>query len=441
MSPSKRYAKKQAKARQRRRHTAYERLQQDQQRAQRAIEALEHALHALGLPDNLVQELEGRLRRQQKLLGKIFGLMFPPLFGCRTPSELSRVRGWDKNLASQILGALPKRSWMKRLRRLGQEVLVPLWRHVQDKSPATLSRWQWTWVVDDSVFKKYGQQLGLVGTWWSGQEKRVRAGIDGVLLIVVIGDGQLVVPVDFAVRRPDPKGPGAPCHTKLDLVQRMLDACLGAIRRRGLGLPPPVVVADSWFSDSKWMTQVATHHQGTLLVEGKSTYVFLLPDGRKVKGHASVHQPGWPWRASPWEPQVRYARLTATSPTYGAVTVVIVDAPGQDRYYLFCQATSMSAPCLIRRWRRRTWIEFVFRTLKHLLAAEACQVHSEDAYYGHLVLRLMGGFILFYTARVMCKGRVTMEEIVFSLKHYWRFVNSEALELQGLSWGTDENVA
>src|SRR5205085_8108039 len=77
---------------------------------------------------------------------------------------------------------------------------------------------------------------------------------------------------------------------------------------------------------------------------------------------------------------------------------------------------------------RRSSDLFVFRTLKHLLAAEACQVHSEDAYYGHLVLRLMGGFILFYTARVMCKGRVTMEEIVFSLKHYWRFVNSEALD-------------
>jgi len=27
-----------------------------------------------------------------------------------------------------------------------------------------------------SVFKKYGEQLGLVGTWWSGQEKRVLSG-------------------------------------------------------------------------------------------------------------------------------------------------------------------------------------------------------------------------------------------------------------------------
>src|SRR3712207_8580808 len=59
-------------------------------------------------------------------------------------------------------------------------------------------------------FKKYGDQLGLVGTWWSGQEHRVLSGIDGVLLVVVIGEGKLVVPVDFAIRRPDPPGPGTP---------------------------------------------------------------------------------------------------------------------------------------------------------------------------------------------------------------------------------------
>jgi len=201
--------------------------------------------------------------------------MFPPLFGCRTPSELSRVRGWDKHLPSRMLGALPKRSWLKRLRRLAHEVLVPLWRHVQDKSPATLSRWQWTWGFDESVFKKYGQQLGLVGTWWSGQEKRVLAGRDGVLLVGVIGDGQLVVPADCAIRRPDPQGSGARCHTTLDVVQGMLDACLATLHRRGLRLPPPMVVAESWLSDSQWMTQVATQHHGTLLVAGKSTDVFI----------------------------------------------------------------------------------------------------------------------------------------------------------------------
>ena len=53
----------------------------------------------------------------------------------------------------------------------------------------------------------------------------------------------------------------------------------------------------------------------------------------------------------------------------------------------------------------------------------------------------MGGFILFYTSRVICTGRVTMEELVFSLKHYWRFVDVEALELQGLSWGVERKSA
>jgi Transposase DDE domain len=441
MSPTKRYAKKQAKARARRRHSAHERLERDQRQAQRAAEALHQALAELGLPETVVAEIEGRLRSQHKLLGKIVGMMFPALFGCRTLSELCRVRGWDKHWPSRLLGALPKRSWLKRLRRLGLEVWEPLWRHGVHKSPATQSRWQWPWVWDDSVFHKYGAQLGLVGRWWSGQQQRVLSGIDGLLLLVVIGDGRLVVPVDFAIRRPAPCGPGAPCRDTLTWARLMLDERLAALRRRGLDLPPPMMVADSWFSDSKLMQHVHAAHQGTLLVEGKQSYTFTLADGQKVKGRDLIHGAGWRWRQHPWEAGVYYVRLRATSPTYGQVTVVIVDEPGQDRFYLLCLETSLSAPQLIRRWRRRTWIEFVFRTLKHLLATEACQVHSEDAYYGHLVLRLMASFVLFYTSRVVCKGCLTMEEIIFSLKHYWRFVDVEALELHALSSRLSGNAA
>jgi hypothetical protein len=435
------YQKRHTKARQRRRRTAQERLERDRRQAQHAAKVLEQALHDLGLPENLVAEIEGRLRSQQQLLGKICGVMCPPLFGCHTNTELCRVRGWDKNLPSRLLGALPKRSWIKRLRRLGLEVLVPLWRHVQDKSPATRSRWQWTWVGDDSVFKKYGEQLGLVGTWWSGQEHRVLSGIDGVLLVVVVGEGKLVVPVDFAIRRPDPQGSGAPCRDKLHWVQNMLDGRVAAFRRRGIQLPPPMVVADSWFSDSKLMRHVATTHQGTFLVEGKSTYTFALPNGRQVKGSDLQQPSAWPWRESPHVPDVRYVRLRATSPTYGAVTLLIVHEPGVALYYLLCLETDISGPRLIRAWKRRYWIEYCFRTLKHLLATGACQVQSEDAYYGHLVLRLLGCFVLMYTSRVVCKGQLTMEEIIFSLKHYWRFVDCEPLELTALSQEVDEKAA
>jgi hypothetical protein len=142
----------------RRRLNAQERLERDRLQAQQTAKALEQALHDLGLPTDLVVEIEARLRRQKQLLSKIVGMVFPPLFGCRTNSELCRVRGWDKNLPSRVLGALPKRSWIKRLRRLGLEVLVSLWRYAVRRSEATRSRWQWTWVGDDSMFKKYGEQ-------------------------------------------------------------------------------------------------------------------------------------------------------------------------------------------------------------------------------------------------------------------------------------------
>ena len=41
--------------------------------------------------------------------------------------------------------------------------------------------------------------------------------------------------------------------------------------------------------------------------------------------------------------------------------------------------------------------------------------------------------MLCYTARVICQGELTMEEMIFRLKHYGRFVDLEALELQALS--------
>ncbi len=110
-----------------------------------------------------------------------------------------------------------------------------------------------------------------------------------------------------------------------------------------------------------------------------------------------------------------------------------MDKPKEDRIYLFCRATLIPVTRLLRAWSRRNLIEQVFRILKHLLATDACQVHSEDAHYGHLVLRLMASFILYYTSRMIFKGRVTMDEMVFNLKHHWSTVTCEELELYEVS--------
>ena len=136
---------RQRHAKQRRLLQARERLQREQARAQRYLQALAPALVDWGLPETLAPEVEWRLQRVGKLLGKIFGVMFPTLFGCRTAYELTRVRLWDKHLPGQILGALPQQTWGRQLPHRGQDRLAILWHHVEDKSPATHSRWQWTW--------------------------------------------------------------------------------------------------------------------------------------------------------------------------------------------------------------------------------------------------------------------------------------------------------
>ena len=168
-------------------------------------------------------------------------------------------------------------------------------------------------------------------------------------------------------------------------------------------------------------------------IAGLATYAFTLQGGRKVKGADLIKGDQWPWRQSLDAPGCRYARLRAKSATYGEVTLILVDKAGEDRFYLFCLASDIPATRLLRVWSRRNLIEQVFRTLKHLLATDACQVHSEDAYYGHLVLRLMASFVLYYTSRVLFKGRVTMDEMIFNLKHHWSSVDCQELELYGLS--------
>jgi hypothetical protein len=429
MAPMKRYAQKQVKAIKRRRLNAQQRLQQQRAQAQRYIEAIHQAWADLGCPNTLVAEMEGRVQTQQKLLGKIVGIMFPTLFGCPQGYELSRVRGWNKNIPTRLLGALPKRSWLKRLRRLGLEILISIWRHTQAQSASTQSRWQWRWVVDDSVFRKYGKHFRLVGRWWSGQFKHPVAGIDGVLLLVVLGDGKLIIPVDFALRRPDPTGPRQRCQNKLQLTPKMLEERLAAFAKRGITLPPPIVVADSWFSDSKLMRHVADAHQGTLLVQGKSHYTFTLQDGRKVKGSDLIKTDRWAWQSSLHATGCRYVRLRARSRTYGQILLVVVDKPGEKPFYLISMSLDIQVTRLIQAWNQRHWIEQMFRMMKHLLATEACQARSEDAYYGHFVLRLIAAFALFYTSRFIFKGQVTMEEIVFTLKHHWMSVDYEPFEL------------
>jgi hypothetical protein len=426
--------KKRSKVDARRRKRRKWRLQEQQRQAGRHLRAIERAVADLGLEQALSRVLERKLKASHRLMSKIFGVMFPVLFGCESYPELCRVMGWDKNLPGRLLGSMPKRKWIEKLRALGQDVLEALGQRVQDMSEATRSRWQWTWVLDSTVFRKYGEKFGLVKPVFSNQDKRKGPGIEVVLLAVVVGDGKLVVPLDFEIRRPDPAGAGHPCLDKLQWTSRMLDRNLEAFEQRGLQLPAPLVAADAWFADSQLMKHLRERWNGTLLVEGKKNFVFELDEQRRLDAKTLLQGPG-PRRTSGQLPDdVRYRRLHAQSKTFGSVILTIVDEPKEkELYYLLCLSTDISSTRLWRAFARRNWIEWCFRTLKTLLKTDKCQFGTEEAYYGHVAMRLMALLVLGYATRRVLRGRASIEQAIFGIKHHWRMLDSEFIEFETLS--------
>ena len=239
MAPLTRAQRREDHATQRRLQQDREQLQREPARAQRSLHALEPALVDWGVPEPLATAVQWRLQAVGQRLGKSFGLLCPTLLGCRTDHALTRVRGWEQHLPSQLWGARPTQQWLRQWPPRGHERLVTWWHQVEGRSPAPRSRWPWTWVRDDRVGKQSGPHLGLGGSWCSGQEHRVRLGIDGLRLSVVIGEGKRVMPVDCTVRRPDPRGPGRPCRAKLTWVQVRLVGPGPPCRGWGACGPPP----------------------------------------------------------------------------------------------------------------------------------------------------------------------------------------------------------
>jgi len=66
---------------------------------------------------------------------------------------------------------------------------------------------------------------------------------------------------------------------------------------------------------------------------------------------------------------------------------LVVDKPGEKPFYLISMSLEFQVTRLIQAWNQRHWIEQMFRLMKHLLAAEVCQVRTEDAFYVAAVVK------------------------------------------------------
>jgi len=57
-----------------------------------------------------------------------------------------------------------------------------------------------------------------------------------------------------------------------------------------------------------------------------------------------------------------------------------VDKPGEKPFDRISMSLTIQVTRLIQAWNQRHWIAQMCRILQHLLAAEACQARTEDAY-------------------------------------------------------------
>ena len=91
---------------------------------------------------------------------------------------------------------------------------------------------------------KVGEMLGFADLFYSGLLKRPAHSIEVVLLYALVGDDYLCLPLDFHVRKPDPKGPGHRCLNGMELAQKMVEDLHHAMRVHFLKLDGHYLVAD-----------------------------------------------------------------------------------------------------------------------------------------------------------------------------------------------------
>jgi len=205
---------------------------------------------------HLSAELETFSRRYWSLPGQpceaLQALLLGPATPAHSPTDLAEGLDWGPNRFGPILGRPSPSAWQRLLRRTMRRRLRTVWwrYHSPFASPATRSRYRLTFVWDTTTLLKVGQMLGLADLFCSRLLDRPAHSLEVVVLYALVGEDFLCLPMDFALRHPDPKGPGRPCLNALQLAEKMLLNLDNNLRVDGLSLKGHYLVADAWFADS-----------------------------------------------------------------------------------------------------------------------------------------------------------------------------------------------
>jgi hypothetical protein len=261
--------------------------------------------------------------------------------------------------------------------------------------------------------------------------------IEVIILYALVGEDFLCLPMDFALRQPDPKSAGRPCLNAMQLAEKMLINLDNALRVDGLKLKGHYLIADAWFADSQSLWRL---YQRDLIpiVGGKTAFLFEgTVQGLPFQGNAEqlLQRTDWKWKRSPQMPHWPYVRLLLYSRTFDFVTVTLFQRPGESApEYVLCLDPEISSPRLLRAYRRRPWVEACFEVCKATLNIERFKVRTtRGSIYGFIALRFLSFALFDYAGRRVTRGRLTAGKIIRLLRHHGTLWLKQLLDAQAVS--------
>ena len=127
-------------------------------------------------------------------------------------------------------------------------------------------------------------------------------------------------------------------------------------------------------------------------------------------------------------------RLTLRNPTFGKVVVVLRNLPTKDKPdYLIGLDPSVSAPRMLRAYRRRPWIDTFFEVCKATLRIEHFKFRALGGIYGVVALRFLSFVVFDYAGRRLSHGHLTGGQIVRTLRFHGTLWLKQLLAAKALS--------
>lgn len=387
-------------------------------------------------------------------LETVLALAFAMALGAENIHQVIQRLGVSKSAAYGGVKNVSPYLWRKLLQSHLYEVAIPLVQERLATSDATRSRDGMILTVDDTVIARIATELGYVWTWWSGQLKRVTEGQNVIALVLVLGD--VILPLDIRIVSKQGRG----LKTKPEIYQEMLTAAYARFHAAGIGLNVFKTTGDAAYLSGP----IADVCQGTAVLEttgtpaetpvttstpvspdaqqesteqppaspitgifgGKAHYVFEIGGVRHKAGHwkktfKELLIAGWGTDEQP------VYRTPATSPTFGAVTLLFYIPKGKTTVsYLIVIGQPLRSGEILHAYSFHHRIEEFWKLLKHTLHLGDMKLHGRagaHACIGLKVIEYLSLNTMKQRLRTLRRFRhVTIHQLVHLCPHFveWR---------------------